>query len=144
MNLSADATSYSGNVSGTATKKSTIDILPAAQAKTEIGALGMTITIPPKKQAAEIHKKRTEQYHKTISAPSLTKFSTPKIINHDPASKPADPQDTISGTQKSVADQTTTLESPKSTTETHENNKTALILGNIIVGSVALIIYEIY
>ena len=30
---------------------------PAAQAKTEIGALGMPITIPPKTQAAEIHKK---------------------------------------------------------------------------------------
>ena len=57
VNLSADATSYSGNVSGTTTRKSTPDIPPAAQAKTEIGALGMPITIPPKKQAAEIHNK---------------------------------------------------------------------------------------
>ena len=102
----------------------------------------MLIAIPPKKQAAEIHKKRTEQYHKTVSAPPLTKSSTPKTINHDPAPKPADPQDTISGTQKPVADQPT-LET-QSTAETHENNKTALILGSIIVGSVALIIYEIY
>ena len=59
VNLSADATSDSSNVSGTTTKKSTPDIPPAAQAKTEIGALGMPINIPPKKQAAEIHKKRT-------------------------------------------------------------------------------------
>ena len=55
----------------------------------------------------------------------------------------SDPQDTITWTKKSVADQPT-LETPKSTAETHENNKTALILGSIIVGSVALIIYEIY
>ena len=134
VNLSVDATSYSGNVSGTTTKQSTPDISPAAQAKTEIGALGMPITIPSKKQAAETHKK-TEQYHKTVSAPPLTKSSTPK---------PADPQDTIFGTQKSVADRPTTLETPKSTAETHENNKTALILGCIIVGSVALIIYEFF
>ena len=50
MNLSANATSYSGNVSGTTTKKSTHDIPPATQAKTEIGALGMPISIPPKKK----------------------------------------------------------------------------------------------
>ena len=63
MNLSADATSDSGNVSGTTTKKSTPDIPPAAQAKTEIGALGMPINIPPKKQAAEIHKKKNRAVH---------------------------------------------------------------------------------
>ena len=77
VNLSADATSYSGNVSGTTTKKSTPevptvlskpqkpDIPPAVQGKTEIGAFGMPITIPTQKQADEIYiKKRIEQYHK--------------------------------------------------------------------------------
>ena len=66
LNLLADATSYCGNVSGTTTRKSTADIPAAAKAKTEIGALGMPITNPPKKQAAEIHKKEqnntTNQY----------------------------------------------------------------------------------
>ena len=47
MNLSPDATSYSGNVSGTTTKKSAPEVLsklqnpdipPAVQGKTEIGA----------------------------------------------------------------------------------------------------------
>ena len=68
VNLSADATSYSGNVSGTKTKKSTPEVptvlskpqkpnIPTVdQAKTEIGALGMPIRIPTQKQAAEIHK----------------------------------------------------------------------------------------
>ena len=79
VNLSADATSYSGDVSGTTTWKSipeadtspTVlskpqkhDIPPAAQGKTEIGAFGMPITIPTQKQADKIYKKRTEQYHK--------------------------------------------------------------------------------
>ena len=78
VNLAADATSYSGNVSGTTTKKSTPevtlptvlskpqkpDIPPAVQGKTEIGAFGMPITIPTQKQADEIYKKRIEQYHK--------------------------------------------------------------------------------
>ena len=136
VNLSADATSYSGDVSGTTTRKSTLEVTstvlskpqkpdmpPAAQAKTEKGALGMPITIPPKKQAAVIHTKRTEQYHKTVPAPPLTKSSTPQKINHDPAPKPADPQDAITGTQKSVADQPTTLETPKSAAGTHENTK---------------------
>ena len=69
---------------------------------------------------------------KTASDPQLlTKSGTHKKIKHDPAT-PA----------PKSADQTT-LET-QSTAETHENNKTALILGNIIVGSVALIIYEIY
>ena len=64
-----------------------------------------------------------------------------KKIKHDPAThKSADPQDTISGTHKSADQPTLGVQS----TETHENNKTALILGSIIVGSVALIIYEIY
>ena len=58
VNLSADATSYSGNVSETTTKQSTPDISPAAQAKKEIGALGMPITIPSKQQAAKTHKKK--------------------------------------------------------------------------------------
>ena len=97
-------------------------------------------------------KKRIEQYHKikgtygptitpdphqlslipkTASDPKLlTKSGTHKKIKHDPAT-PA----------TRSADQPT-LET-KSTAETHENNKTALILGSIIVGSVALIIYEI-
>ena len=62
-------------------------------------------------------------------------------MKHDPAThKSADPQDTISGTHKSADQPTLGVQS----TETHENNKTALILGSIIVGSVALIIYEIY
>ena len=70
VNLSADATSYSGNVSGTTTKKSTPevtlptvlskpqkpDIPPAVKGKTEIGAFGMPITIPTQKQADEIYK----------------------------------------------------------------------------------------
>ena len=78
MNLSADATSYSSNVSGTTTKKLTPevtlptvlskpqkpDIPPAVQGKTEIGAFGMPITIPTQKQADEIYNKRIEQYHK--------------------------------------------------------------------------------
>ena len=173
VNLSADATSYSGNVSGITTKKSTPEvptvlskpqkpnIPPAVQGKTEIGAWGMPITIPTKKQADEIYKKRIEQYHKikdtyrptitpdphqmslipkTVSAPS-SKSGTHKKIKHDPAThKSADPQDTISGTHKSADQPTLGVQS----TETHENNKTALILGSIIVGSVALIIYEIY
>ena len=173
VNLSADATSYSGNVSGTTTKKSTPEVpmvlskpqkpnIPTAvQGKTEIGAWGMSITIPTQKQADEIHKKRMEQYHKikdtygptitpdphqmslipkTVSAPS-SKSSTHKKIKHDPAThKSADPQDTISGTHKSADQPTLGVQS----TETHENNKTALILGSIIVGSVALIIFEIY
>ena len=64
-----------------------------------------------------------------------------KKIKHDPAiHKSADPQDTISGTHKSADQPTLGVQS----TETHENNKTALILGSIIVGSTALIIYEIY
>ena len=164
VNLSADATSYSGNVSGTTTKKSTPevstvlskpqkpDIPPAVQGKTEIGAWGMPITIPTQKQADEIYEKRIEQYHKikgtygptitpdphqmssipkTASDPQLlTKSGTHKKIKHDPTT-PA----------PKSADQPT-LETP--TAETHENNKTALILGSIIVGSVALIIYEIY
>ena len=121
----------------------------------------MPITIPTKKQADEIYKKRIEQYHKikdtygstitpdphqmslipkTVSAPS-SKSGTHKKIKHDPAThKSADPQDTISGTHKSADQLTLGVQS----TETHENNKTALILGSIIVGSVALIIYEIY
>ena len=165
VNLSADATSYSGNVSGTTTKKSTPevptvlskpqkpDIPPAVQGKIEIGAWGMPITIPTQKQADEIYKKRIEQYHKikdtygptitpdphqmslipkTTSDPQLlTKSGTHKKIKHDPAI-PA-PK---SANQPALETQ--------STTETHENNKTALILGSIIVGSVALIIYEIY
>ena len=173
VNLSADATSYSGNVSGTTTKKSTPEVptvlskpqkpnIPTAvQGKTEIGAWGMSITIPTQKQADEIYKKRIEQYHKikgtygstitpdphqmwlipkTVSAPS-SKSGTHKKIKHDPAThKSADPQDTISGTHKSADQPTLGVQS----TETHENNKTALILGSIIVGSVALIIYEIY
>ena len=161
MNLSADATSYSGNVSGTTTKKSTPevptvlskpDIPPAVQGKTEIGAFGMPITIPTQKQADEIYKKRIEQYHKikgtygptitpaphqmslipkTASDPQLfTKSGTHKKIKHDPATPAPKSADQL------------TLETP--TAETHENNKTALILGSIIVGSVALIIYEIY
>ena len=113
----------------------------------------MPITIPTQKQADEIYKKRIEQYHKikgtygptitpdphqmslipkTASDPQLfTKSGTHKKIKHDPATP----------TPKS-ADQPT-LET-QSTAETHENNKTALILWSIIVGSVALIIYEIY
>ena len=113
----------------------------------------MPITIPTQKQADEIYKKRIEQYHKikgtygsTItpdphqmslipkitSDPQLfTKSGTHKKIKHDPAT-PA----------PKSADQPT-LET-QSTAETYENNKTALILGSIIVGSVALIIYEIY
>ena len=172
VNLSADATSYSGNVSGTTTKKSTPEVptvlskpqkpnIPTAvQGKTVIGAWGMPITIPTKKQADEIYKKRIEQYHKikdtygptitpdphqmslipkTVSAPP-SKSGTHKKIKHDPAThKSADPQDTISGTHKSADQPTLGVQS----TETHENNKTALILGSIIVGSVALIIYEI-
>ena len=67
VNLSADATSYSGNVSGTTTKKSTPEVptvlskpqkpnIPTVvQGKTEIGAWGMPITIPTQKQAAEIY-----------------------------------------------------------------------------------------
>ena len=172
VNLSADATSYSGNVSGTTTKKSTPevptvlskpqkpDISPAVQGKTVIGAWGMPITIPTQKQADEIYKKRIEQYHKikdtygptitpdphqmsltpkTVSAPS-SKSGTHKKIKHDPATHKSDPQDTISGTHKPADQPTLGVQS----TETHENNKTALILGSIIVGSVALIIYEIY
>ena len=69
VNLSADATSYSGNVSGTTTKKSTPEVptvlskpqkpnIPTVvQGKTEIGAWGMPITIPTQKQADEIYKK---------------------------------------------------------------------------------------
>ena len=69
VNLSADATSYSGNVSGTTTKKSTPEVLSkpqkpdipsAVQGKTEIGAWGMPITIPTQKQADEIYKKKKE------------------------------------------------------------------------------------
>ena len=99
-------------------------------------------------------KKRIEQYHKikgtygptitpdphqmslipkTVSAPS-SKSGTHKKIKHDPAThESADPQDTISGTHKSADQPTLEIQS----TETHENNKTALILGSIIVGSVA-------
>ena len=173
VNLSADATSYIGNVSGTTTKKSTPEVPTvlskpqkpntptAVQGKTVIGAWGMPITIPTKKQADEIYKKRIEQYHKikgtygptitpdphqmslipkTVSDPP-SKSGTHKKIKHDPAThKSADPQDTISGTHKSADQPTLGVQS----TETHENNKTALILGSIIVGSVALIIYEIY
>ena len=162
VNLSTDATSYSGNVSRTTTKKSTPEVLskpqkpdipPAVQGKTEIGAWGMPITIPTQKQADEIYKKRIEQYHKikgtygptitpdphqmslipkTASDPQLfTKSGTHKKIKHDPATPAPKP-----------ANQPT-LET-QSTAETNENNKTALILGSIIVGSVALIIYEIY
>ena len=165
VNLSADATSYSGNVSGTTTKKSTTEvptvlskpqktnIITAVQGKTEIGAWGMPITIPTQKQADEIYKKRKEQYHKikdtygptitpdphqmslipkTVSAPS-SKSGTHKKIKHDPAThKSADQQDTISGTHKSADQPTLGVQS----TENHENNKTALILGSIIVGSV--------
>ena len=171
VNLSADATSYSGNVSGTTTKKSTPEVLSkpqkpniptAVQGKTEIGAWGMPITIPTQKQADEIYKKRIEQYHKikgtygptitpdphqmslipkTVSDPPSKSGTQRKKIKHDPAThKSADPQDTISGTHKSADQPTLGVQS----TETHENNKTALILGSIIVGSVALIIYEIY
>ena len=115
----------------------------------------MPITIPPKsRQPKHIHKEQnntTKPYLPVgqIRFCGIVLFFVNKIqhtqkINHDPAPKPADPQETISGTQKSVADQPTTLEALKSTAETHENNKTALILGSIIVGSVALIIYEIY
>ena len=76
VNLSADATSYSGDMKGTTNRKSTPeadtsptvlskpqkpDIPFAAQCKTEIGAFGMPITIPTQKQTDEIYKKRTEQ-----------------------------------------------------------------------------------
>ena len=71
VNLSADATSYSGNVTGTTTKKSTPevtlptvlskpqkpDIPPAVKGTPEIGAFGMPITIPTQKQADELYKK---------------------------------------------------------------------------------------
>ena len=89
-------------------------------------------------------KKRIEQYHKIKDTYGPTITPDPhqmSLIPNDPAThKSADPQDTISGTHKSADQPTLGVQS----TETHENNKTALILGSIIVGSVALIIYEIY
>ena len=70
VNLPANATSYSGDVSGTPTHKSTphttptgpqkplkLDIPPAVQGKTIIGALGMPIMIPTQKQAKKYIKK---------------------------------------------------------------------------------------
>ena len=109
MNLSADATSYSGNVNGTTTKKSAPEVLSkpqkpdiptAVQAKTEIGAWGMPITIPTQKQADEIYKKRIEQYHKikgtcgsTITPDPHQMSLIPKTVS-DPPSK--------SGTHKKI------------------------------------------
>ena len=112
MNLSADATSYSGNVSGTTTKKSTPevptvlskpqkpDIPPAVQGKTEIGAWGMPITIPTQKQADEIYKKRIEQYHKIKDTYGSTITPDPHQMSLIPKTAP-DPQLlTKSGTHK--------------------------------------------
>ena len=165
VNLSADATFYSGNVSGTTTKKSTPEvptvlskpqkheISPAVQGKTEIGAFGMPLTIPTKKQADEIYKKRKEQYHKIKGTYGSTITPDPHQMSLIPKTT-SDPQlFTKSGTHKNIKHDTATpapnsadqptLET-QSNAEAHENNKTALILGSIIVGSVALIIYEIY
>ena len=97
-------------------------------------------------------KKRIEQYHKIKGTYGPTITPDPHQMSLIPKTA-SDPQLFIkSGTHKKIihdpatpapksADQPT-LETP--TDETHENNKTALILGSIIVGSVALIIYEIY
>ena len=70
VNLSADATSYSGNVSGTTTKKSTPEvpmvlskpqkpnIPPAVQGKTEIGAWVCRLRSPPKSRQMKYIKKK--------------------------------------------------------------------------------------
>ena len=109
VNLSADATSYSGNVSGTTTKKSTPEVLskpqkpdipPAVQGKTEIGAWGMPITIPTQKQADEIYKKRIEQYHKIKGTYGSTITPDPHQMSLIPKTT-SDPQLlTKSGTHK--------------------------------------------
>ena len=144
-------------------KRQKHDISPAAQGKTEIGVFGMPITIPTQKQADYIEKNSTisqNQRHlwsnnHTWSAsdvvdtqdriwPAIVNktykiWHTHKKIKHDPATTEA---------STSVADPpdqpNTTLWIHKSAAETHENNKTALILGSIIFGSVALLIYEFY
>ena len=89
MNLSADATSYNGDVSGTTTQKSIPEadtsptVLskpqkpdpppPAAHGKTEIGAFGMPITIPSQKQAEKyIKKDRTISQNKDTYGPTIT------------------------------------------------------------------------
>ena len=52
----------------------------------------------------------------------------------------------LSDTAKAPIIETSKTASAVSTAvaETHENNKTALIVGSIVIGSVALLIYEIY
>ena len=112
VNLSADATSYSGNVSGTTTKKSTPevptvlskpqkpDIPPAVQGKTEVGAWDMPITSPTKTQADEIYKKRIEQYHKIKDTYGPTITPEPHQMSLIPKTT-SDPQlFTKSGTHK--------------------------------------------
>ena len=108
VNLSADATSYGGNVSGTTTKKSTPEVLskpqkpdipPAVQGKTEIGAFGMPLTIPIQKQADEIYKK-IEQYHKIKGTYGPTITPDPHQMSLIPKTA-SDPQLlTKSGTHK--------------------------------------------
>ena len=88
MNLPASATSYSGDVSGTLTHKSTAhttptgtqktlksDISPVVQGKKNIGAFGMLITVPTQKQGDKIFEKKREQNNITKSKTLMAHIS---------------------------------------------------------------------
>ena len=111
MNLPASATSYSDDVSGTKTRKSTPHTTPHTTPKDPQKPLKLDIS-----PAAHGNKIK----------PSLSDTAKVPIIE---TSKTASAVSTAVST--AVA-------------ETHENNKTALIVGSIVIGSVALLIYEIY
>ena len=117
VNLAASATSYSDDVSGAKTRKST----PAAHT-TPHTTPHTAPTAPQKPLKLDISLAAQGKQIK----PSLSETAKAQVIE---TSKIASA--TASAVYTAVA-------------ETHENNKTALIVGSIVIGSVALLIYEIY
>ena len=94
-------------------------------------------------------RKPTPAAHTT---PRTTPHTTPadpqKPLKLDisPASQGKKIKPTLSDTAKAPIIETSKIASAAASAvaETHENNKTALIVGSIVIGSVALLIYEIY
>ena len=117
VNLPASATSYSDDISGTKTRKST----PMAHTTPH--------TTP----------------HTAPTAPQK-----PLKLDISPAAQGKKIKPNLSDTAKAPIIETSKIASAAASAvstaiaETHENNKTALIVGSIVIGSVALLIYEIY
>lgn len=128
-NLPANATSYT-DVSGTPTRKANPGpkIPLAAQGKPIMGALGRPMTIPTEKQAQKVYKTKHEAI--TNVTTDSHQQSLIKPDSHQIPKKPDQHSVLSSTTQKTVAE--------------HENHKTALIVRSIVLGLVALLIYESY